>query len=249
VRPFPQNSGISASRPTGLGDLPFAPGQLLEKLPHSRADTPLKLIAVSQSVVAVREPGGATRRQDVIDQSWAALLEACDCLALPVPNQPQSATRLLDEAPIDGVLLTCGNELTVNGGDAPERDRTEFALVTHAIHNNLPVLGVGRGMQIIQRLFSVPLKKVDDHVSSTLEIKINGRDEIVHSDHRYGAMATVPELKIWAHAQDGVVKAIENKKHNLTGIMWRPDRMHPFAESDIELIRKTFDTNRGAARL
>ncbi len=230
------------------GDLPFARGQDLENLSYSRADTPLKLIAVSQSVQIVREPGGATRRQDVIDQSWAALLEACGCLALPVPNQPQSATRFLDEALIDGVLLTCGNELTANGGDAPERDRTEFALVTHAIHHNLPVLGVGRGMQIIQRLFSVPLKKVDDHVSPALEIKINGRDEIVNSDHRYGAMATVPELKIWARARDGVVKAIENKKHNLIGVMWRPDRRRPFAESDIELIRKAFDTNRSAAR-
>ncbi len=249
MRPFPQNGGISASAPAGFDSLPFPPDQGLEKFSHNRADTPLKLIAVSQSVQVTTEAGGATRRQDVIDQSWAALLEACGCLALPVPNHPHSATRFLDEAPIDGVLLTCGNELTINGGNAPERDRTEFALVTHAVHNNLPVLGIGRGMQIIQRLFSVPLKKVDDHISPALKINVNGEDEIVNSDHRYGAVATAPGLNIWAHARDGVVKAVENKRHNLTGIMWRPDRTHPFAASDIALIRRTFDMNRRAANL
>jgi len=248
MRQFTKNTSNCAPPPAGFNGRSLAAGPGRPNYLHDPADLPLKLIAVTQSVQIVKDLNGATKRQDVMDQSWAALLEACGCLALPVPNQPQSAGRFLDETPVDGILITCGNELTANGGDAPERDRTEFMLVTHAIHNNLPVLGVGRGMQIIQRLFSVPLERVEEHVSPTLEIRINGKTETINSDHRYGAMASVPALKVWARAKDGVVKAIESEKHRLIGIMWRPDRVRPFTASDIDLIRRTFDTNRRAAR-
>jgi len=203
---------------------------------------PLKLIGVTQSVQFIAGPDGARKRHDTLDHSWTLLLEACGCLALPIPNQPHLASKFLNEIPIDGLLLACGNELAAHGGGAPECDRTEFALLTHAIHNKLPVLGVGRGMQIIQRLFSVPLQEVDNHIAPVLEIDISGRRETVNSDHRFGATESTADLKVWARADDGVVKAIEDEKRHLTGIMWRPERRNPFAASDIELIKRTFDT-------
>jgi N5-(cytidine 5'-diphosphoramidyl)-L-glutamine hydrolase len=210
---------------------------------HPGTASPLKLIGITQSVQIVAGSDGVCTRHDILDHLWVLLLEACGCLALPIPNHPHLASRFLNEIPIDGLLLACGNELAVHGGRAPECDRTEFVLLTHAIHNKLPVLGVGRGMQIIQRLFSVPLQLVDHHISPTLEIDINGRRETVNSDHRYGTTKSTAEFKVWARADDGVVKAIENEKHRLTGIMWRPERMAPFATRDIELIKRTFNTH------
>jgi len=248
VNSISRNGGIAKPPYPDFGASPFkdhAPGRLA----HSGAAEPLKLIAVSQEVQIVEGSDGVVNRRDVLDQSWARLLKECGCLALPVPNQPRLAAQFLDEIPIDGVLLTSGNELTINGGVAPERDRTEFVLVTNAVHNKLPVLGVGRGMQIIQRLFSVQLNRVKNHISLALEIEIDGRRQTVVSDHRFGATETAPELKVWARADDSVVKAIKNERYGITGIMWSPEKTIPLRTSDIELIRRTFNTNRRTARL
>jgi N5-(cytidine 5'-diphosphoramidyl)-L-glutamine hydrolase len=243
VKPASRQSDIDDAARLNFSEAPFAQAEHRREARLGDASAPLKLIAVSQSVEIIHRADGSQERRDVLDQSWIRLLHTCGYLALPVPNQPRLAARFFDDIRIDGVLLTCGNELAVNGGDAPERDRTEFMLVTHAAHHGLPVLGVGRGMQIIQHLFSVPLNRVRGHAASTMKIKINGKDKIINSDHHYGAEASVPGLNVWASSRDGVVKAVRSRNYNLTGIMWRPDQTNPFADSDIEILARAFDVN------
>lgn len=198
------------------------------------------LIAVTQSVLVEKVADGPALRRDGLDQAWARLIEACGFCLLPVPNQPGLATQLLDQVPVDGVLLTCGNELAANGGGAPERDRTEYMLVTHAVHRKLPVLGVGRGMQVIQRMFSVPTEPAPDHVPPALENEIDGRRAAPAGNHRVSASLTAPDVEVWARAEDGVVKAIRIDRYRITGIMWRPETKTPFSRSDVELIRRAF---------
>lgn len=204
---------------------------------------PMQFIAVTQTVRVTAHDDGEPEREDVLDDAWLALLEASGCVAMRVPNQPHLATDFLDSLPIDGLLLTCGNNLAAHGGDAPERDRTEFLLLTHAVHKKIPVLGVGRGMQVIQRLFSVPVDPIDGHETDALSIDVNGERVVVNSGHRYGATETAPGLHVWARADDGVVKAVRNNEHNITGIMWRPERMRPFRQSDIDLFRSVFGSD------
>src|SRR5579863_996199 len=58
---------------------------------------------------------------------------------------------------IDGLILAGGSDVepALYGADAhpetddgvPERDRTELALVRHAVERDMPVLGICRGMQ------------------------------------------------------------------------------------------------------
>lgn len=202
--------------------------------------TPAKYIAVTQSIEETIGDHGERVRADTLDNAWTELLQNSGCLALRAPNHPHLAAEFIDAMPIDGLLLTCGNELAAHGGDAPERDRTEFALLTHAVHRKIPVLGVGRGMQIIQRLFSVALGPVGGHICESLSIDINGERAVVNSNHRFGTKDTAPGLDVWARANDGVVKAVRNIDHRITGIMWRPELLHPFRQRDIDLIQAAF---------
>lgn len=48
------------------------------------------------------------------------------------------------------LVLTGGNSLTMLDGDAPERDLVEKELLRYADNKNIPVLGVCRGMQLMQ---------------------------------------------------------------------------------------------------
>jgi gamma-glutamyl-gamma-aminobutyrate hydrolase PuuD len=41
-------------------------------------------------------------------------------------------------------------------------------------------------------------------------------------------------------AADGVVKAVRHSAHPITGIMWHPERIAPFAADDVALFRRVF---------
>lgn len=195
-------------------------------------------VALSQRVEIV---AGRGERRDSLDQRWAAFLERCGIVPVPVANDPVPVPRLLTELPVRGVLLTGGGDLVEYGGNAPERDATERALLRHALDHDVPVMGVCRGMQAIQHYFGVPLAAVQGHVAAQLTITIEGRREEVNSYHDFGARSTVPDLEVWAVADDGVVKAVRHRRRHVEGIMWHPERFAPvFRADDIERFRRFF---------
>ena len=197
----------------------------------------MTLIAISQRVV-VAPPFG--ERRDCLDQRWIKFMTACGLTPLPVPNDEQAAQRLCNTTPVGGILLTGGNDLSAYGGDAPERDATESVLIDFANKMTLPVLGVCRGMQMIQHRFGIRLERVTGHVAPRQVISIDGEPAEVNSYHNFGATESRPPLDVWAFSEDGVVKAVRHTTQRMTGIMWHPERMSPFAPRDISLFRQFF---------
>src|SRR5262249_8518327 len=147
-------------------------------------------------------------RRDCLDRAWITFLQRAGFMPAPLPNDPAAAIGMLRELPIEGLVFTGGNDIAQCGGDAAGRDATRLALPSHAREWRMPVLGVCRGMQLIQAAFGVPLERVSGHVAKTQSILINGREEVVNSFHHWGTRSTAPELEVWAKAQDGVVKAV-----------------------------------------
>jgi putative glutamine amidotransferase len=144
-------------------------------------------------------------------------------------------------ANVSGIVLTGGNDLTAYGGDAPERDETEAALLDLAEKRDLPVLGVCRGMQVIQHRFGTRLQKVQGHVAARQRISIGGKSVEVNSYHHFGAMDVHAPLTTWAIADDGVIKGVRHADRRMLGLMWHPERREPFAEDDITLFSGFFE--------
>jgi len=197
----------------------------------------VKTVAITQRVAVVREH---RERRDCLDQAWPRFLATCGLLPLPLPNVSDVALALCDAADIVGLVLTGGNDLAALGGDAPERDAVENALLDMAEHRGLPVLGVCRGMQIIQQRCGITLRRVDGHVTPRQTIHINGEPQQVNAYHRFAACESRAPLTSWAVAGDGVVKAVRHEALPLTGIMWHPERNSPFAAQDVALFRRVF---------
>jgi N5-(cytidine 5'-diphosphoramidyl)-L-glutamine hydrolase len=197
----------------------------------------VKIIAVTQRVAVLPEYG---ERRDCLDQAWARFIAACGLLPLPVPNVVDVALAMFGRPEVAGLVLTGGNDLAALGGDAPERDATENALLDAAESRRLPVIGVCRGMQVIQQRCEVPLRRIQGHVMRRQTIDIEGKETEVNSYHNFGASESRPPLNAWAYARDGIVKAIRHSQQPVTGIMWHPERMMPFAERDIALFRDVF---------
>ncbi|MGA3211821.1 MAG: gamma-glutamyl-gamma-aminobutyrate hydrolase family protein [Terriglobales bacterium] len=197
----------------------------------------MKAVAITQRVSVLPAYG---ERRDCLDQAWTRFLSACGLLPVLIPNVTEAALALSEGTGVSGLVLTGGNDLAILGGDAPERDAVEKALLDLAERRKLPVLGVCRGMQVIQQRFGIPLRRVEGHVAPRQVIRIEGEQREVNSYHRFAAFDSRPPLDVWAVADDGIVKAIRHSAQSITGIMWHPERSAPFSQADVALFRHVF---------
>ena len=155
----------------------------------------------------------------------------------------------------------------------PDRERTDFALLEHALAEHKPVLAICYGNQsmnvflggtLIQDIPSElhtpiqhpwsnrdqdapePFHAVRIETGSRLR-ELAGADEIgVNSSHHQSILAPGRSLRIAARASDGVVEAVEwtGDSNWVTGVQWHPERM---AESDL-IARRLFGALIEAAR-
>lgn len=198
-------------------------------------------IAVSQRVDDVTT---YNERRDALDRRWVEFLGCCGIVPVLIPNDPATARMLVESVGVSGVLLTGGNDLEAYGGNVPERDATEGFLLRYALERDIPVLGVCRGMQLIQDHFGVRLKTVAGHVGTLHDIDIDGVRLKVNSYHRLGSRDAGCELLVLASAEDGVIESVRHKHFPIRGIMWHPERTSPFASADIETAKSLFSKTR-----
>ena len=79
----------------------------------------------------------------LIAMSYVRQVQAAGGLAVLLPPDEGDPDEALDL--LDGLLLTGGADI----GDAPERDGYELELAARALERDLPLLGVCRGMQVM----------------------------------------------------------------------------------------------------
>ena len=178
-------------------------------------------------------------RRDCIDQRWYNFLDACNLRPILIPNlESFVAENYLNK--LSGIILTGGNSLSHLGGDASERDVVENELIKYATGKQLPLMGVCRGMQVLQNYYGVSMEKIDCHVGKRHNLSFKGKQINVNSFHIYGATETIDCLEILASCSDGIVEAVQHKELPFIGIMWHPEREKSFSNFDIQLFREHF---------
>ncbi|MDX2222365.1 MAG: gamma-glutamyl-gamma-aminobutyrate hydrolase family protein [Rhodospirillaceae bacterium] len=197
----------------------------------------MHLVALSQRVDIDERRG---ERRDALDQRWIGLLAACGALPLPVPNCAESAVALLAHGRPDALILTGGNDLAAYGGNAPERDAAEAAIVAWARTHRVPVLGVCRGMQMLVHLLGGTLRRIGGHAGTRHRVQLAGGTAEVNSYHDWAVDRLPPGCLPRAVAEDGSVEGFQHDRENLTGLMWHPEREPSYAESDLAVIRDLF---------
>lgn len=194
----------------------------------------MKIVAISQRVDEIKDYGEI---RDALDEQWHALFQKMGAALVPIPNAPESITAILERLRPDAIVLSGGNNPVEYGGTAPQRDKVDEFLIEYAIQNEIPLMGVCRGMQSIALYFGSTLKKVEGHVATKHEIT-GEIQRTVNSYHSYAVDKLGAGLCVIAETGQGDIEAIQHRNDSIFGMMWHPERVKGFDESDIKLIRE-----------
>lgn len=202
----------------------------------------LRIAAVSQRVDHVLN---RDETRDSLDQALAVWLAKAGVAAFPVPNSLTvplaseiSVAAWLDALTPELIVLSGGNDI----GEFPMRDATEMAMLVWAEHNNRPVLGICRGMQMMGVVAGGALGRVDGHVRTHHELGGHwpGR---VNSFHKFGFKQCPAGYRVLSYAEDGNVEAMRHGSLPWEGWMWHPEREHP-REQDIQRLLKLLNNDK-----
>lgn len=187
-----------------------------------------------------------------------------------------------DEATVrecDGILLTGGEDVHPRFFDRPDlykycyaddvnetRDEVELKILEYTEANNIPVLGICRGLQIANVFFGGTLiadiptwgkynhSKLPDDSDRHHEIQVDPASWLfglveetsgtVNSNHHQSADLIGKGLVVSALSPDGVIEAIERKNPAagpfLCLVQWHPERMNDQNSNFVKNIQKAF---------
>ncbi len=172
-------------------------------------------------------------RRNSLDMQWTLLLRRLGFFPVLIPNVAGGEKGFIEEHNLSGFILSGGNDTLETGISFDEvRQNFEMKLLTLAEHKKLPVIGICRGMQMINLYCGGKNKEISDHVAKDHPIDWNGETLVVNSFHNYGITgASLGDgLLAEATAEDGSIEAIRHTTLPWFGVMWHPERTIPQAD-------------------
>jgi len=180
---------------------------------------------------------------------YTAALRRCGCT-------PRFSLRPEDAAGCAGLLLPGGGDVDphrygqVPAGSAPPdplRDDAELGLARRFLAEKLPVLGICRGLQVLNvALGGSLIQDLPGHAQlngadrvhpvraepGSLMDRLYGPRFLVNSAHHQAADALGNGLRATLRAEDGIVEALEHESLPVLGVQWHPERMPAEAGTD-----------------
>jgi putative glutamine amidotransferase len=217
-------------------------------------DTP-PLIGVTTYATEARWGAGWSEPAVLLPAAYPAYVRAAGALAVLLPPDPRSQAAAEIMARLNGLVLAGGEDIDPArygapphpraGAPCPERDAWELALLDAALVRGTPVLGVCRGMQLmnvhaggtlVQHLpervghsgHNPRVGVFSDHlvkpVPGTMTAGLLAGEVTVATHHHQAIDRLGAGLIAAAHAEDGTVEAIEYPGPGFAlGVQWHPE--------------------------
>lgn len=216
-------------------------------------------MTVAIGVTTYLEPvvmGLWNRPGSMLPRVYSDCVIAAGAAVVTLPPQPPTAEvveRVLDS--VDGLMLTGGKDVDAalygqeahpeNDAPRPDRDAWEIALVRAAIARDLPVLGICRGLQVLNvALGGTLIQHLPDVIGSnrysyggavfadnpvltvagTRTAQLLGERLTVKSYHHQALDRVAEGLTVTAHGDDGIIQAVEIDGMSFgLAVQWHPE--------------------------
>jgi gamma-glutamyl-gamma-aminobutyrate hydrolase PuuD len=188
----------------------------------------------------------------LVPLSYVTSVERAGGRPIVIPPVADAVEETL--AAIDGLILSGGADIDPSLYGAgnhdttitqPERDSAEFALLEAALAREMPVLGICRGMQVLNVLHGGGLHQhlpelvgheghreklgaFSEHEveleAGSVAARVLGTTTSVKSSHHQGIETVGEGLAATGIAHDGTVEVVEDPAHRFAiGVLWHPE--------------------------
>lgn len=155
-----------------------------------------------------------------------------------IPNIGEKALELFEKWDLNVLILSGGDNI----GVSLERDETEELLLKHAVSNEIPVIGICRGLQLIHRYFGGSLISgneifTNDHRATEHSIIIGKKKKIVNSYHNnlLDKESISSQFEVLAICEkDKTIECL--RANNILAMMWHPEREKTVSDWNKDLI-------------
>ena len=129
----------------------------------------MRNIGITQRIHFIKE---YNEYRDELDQRWSSLFANINFTNYLPNNSELFKNKAIDSLNLNGVILSGGEFQENNDNNIGLKNRNEFEnnLINYCIVNKIPVIGVCRGMQILNNFFGGKLEKIDNHVGKYHEV-------------------------------------------------------------------------------
>jgi putative glutamine amidotransferase len=195
-------------------------------------------------------------------------------VVLPSEGSPEELTYLVSQC--DGILLTGGMDIepSLFGEEkwndtvetTPDRDRSEALILNLAQQRALPILGICRGIQMLNVYFGgnlyqdIPTQAPSQvthsmgaalgktchscHLTPGTPLqRLLGRDEIpVNSFHHQAVREVAPGFEVMGRCEDGIIEAMYDPTHPFCwAVQWHPERIWEAEDSSAAIFQAFID--------
>lgn len=209
-------------------------------------------------VIAVSPSWDNKTGRMIVNQDYINAVTDAGGMPMALPPVEEDAGLLAALTRCDGLLLTGGDDvspacygeeiLPCCGDLTPERDRAEQVLIRNAVRRGMPILGICRGMQIVNvalggslyqdiatqfggslrhPCYDIPAG--DAHSMSflpgTLLRQVIGQEAgMVNSRHHQAVKGLAPGMRVSAKAPDGLIEGMEAADGRpILCVQWHPE--------------------------
>lgn len=182
----------------------------------------------------VTQASNYDEKRDALSHDWVSFSVKLDFLPIFIPNTLTNVKKFLLATKIDGLILSGGDNI----GENPERDRTEKEIIDFGIESNLPIFGVCRGMQVLNKYFggTLSVNNNSNHVGKPHDVQLTNQvfsdvletnSLTVNSFHKN----TITNKDLGADIEpfaitknDSTIEGFIHRQYPILGVMWHPER-------------------------